>query len=131
MIDLSPRRDRDDYDRFDRGAGRQASHYERERREREAERERLYMSRADPRDKGNVELDYGDSRPTSTRRRRDSDTESPGSRRDGKRLRRERDSRERTFSPRRHRTRTPQPAPEPKEDAGLKSGSEEGEIEET
>lgn len=128
---FSPRREREDWDRerYDRPSGRLSGHYERERREREVERERSYVSRADPRDKGAVELDYGDSRPASnsTRRRRDSEG-SHDSRRESKRLRRDRDSRERTFSPRRHRTKTPQP--EPKEDAGLVSGSEEGEIEE-
>ncbi|KAF2182226.1 hypothetical protein K469DRAFT_790225 [Zopfia rhizophila CBS 207.26] len=115
-------RDRDSY----RGS-RQASgsHYDRERREREAERERSYVSRADPRDRGS-ELDYGDSRPVSTRRRRDSGEDSPA-------IRRDMNSREPTFSPRHdRRSRTPaQPAPElPKEDPGLRSGSEEGEIEE-
>lgn len=75
---LSPppynRRDRDERDRYD---GRQvSSHYDRERRQREVERERSYISRADPRDKAS-ELDYGDSRPGSVRRRRDSDVESP------------------------------------------------------
>jgi pre-mRNA-processing factor 40 len=126
---LSPRRDREEWDRFDKGLARQGSHYERERRERDVERERTYVSRADPRDPANVELDYGESRPSNTRRRRDSDGGSPSSRRDSKRQRRERDSREPTYSPRRNKTRTPQPA-EPKEDPGLKSGSEEGEIEE-
>ena len=51
--------------------------YDRERREREMERERSYVSRADPREKGRA-LDYGDedavgSRPGSVRKRRDSD----------------------------------------------------------
>lgn len=79
-------RERDDRDRFERDRGsRQVSlsHYDRERREREAERERSYVSRADPRDKGS-ELDYGESRPGSIRRRRDSEGESPASRRDSK-----------------------------------------------
>ncbi|GME23125.1 Formin binding protein [Neofusicoccum parvum] len=104
------------------------SHYDRERREREVERERSYISRADPREKAS-ELDYGDSRAGSMRRRRDS--ESPENKRDTKRTRRE--TRERTFSPRRHRSRTPEKktqAEPPKEDPGLRSGSEEGEIEE-
>lgn len=57
------------------------SHYDRERREREAERERSYISRADPREKAS-ELDYGDSRAGSMRRRRDS--ESPENKRDTK-----------------------------------------------
>ncbi len=129
-----PRYDRDERDRYDRGSRQVSlSHYDRERREREAERERTYISRADPRDKGS-ELDYGDSRAGSMRRRRDSEGEnSPGSRRDVKRTRRDGASRERTFSPRRHRSRTPavKVEPEPiKEDPGLRSGSEEGEIEE-
>ena len=63
------------------------SHYDRERRERETERERSYISRADPRDKGRT-LDYGDedavgSRPGSIRKRRDSDGSASG-RRDSK-----------------------------------------------
>lgn len=133
MEGYSPRREREDWDRdrYDRPSGRPSGHYERERRERDDHRERSYVSRADPRDKGAVELDYGDSRPTSvsTRRRRDSEGTND-SRRDSKRLRRDnRDSRERTFSPKRHRTKTP-PQTEAKEDAGLVSGSEEGEIEE-
>lgn len=134
MTGLSPpppaRRERDERDRYERASSRQvSSHYDRERREREAERERSYISRADPRDKGS-ELDYGESRPGSMRRRRDSGDDSPGSRRESKRTRRDRTSRERTFSPRGHRrSRTPgqQPVPEPvKEDPGLRSGSEEG-----
>ncbi|KAF2842414.1 hypothetical protein M501DRAFT_998702 [Patellaria atrata CBS 101060] len=128
---LSPPK-RDSYDRYDRGSSRQVSqsHYDRERREREAERERSYISRADPRDKAS-ELDYGDSRPGSTRRRRDSEGDSPDSRRDTKRTRRERLSRERTVSPGKQRSKTPpaQPAP-PAEDPAVRSGSEEGEIEE-
>lgn len=71
-------------DRHDRSV-RQGSVYERERRERDTERERLYIDRADPRDRGTTtELDYGDSRPVSSRRRRESDVGSPGSRRDSK-----------------------------------------------
>ncbi|EKG19451.1 hypothetical protein MPH_03314 [Macrophomina phaseolina MS6] len=122
-------------DRYVSGDRREVSslsHYDRERREREVERERSYISRADPREKAS-ELDYGDSRAGSMRRRRDS--ESPESKRDAKRTRRE--TRERTFSPRRHRSRTPtaaesKPAKDEaaKEDPGLRSGSEEGEIEE-
>lgn len=53
----------DDRDRGDRrprsGAYDRESIYDRERREREMERERNYISRADPRDKGRT-LDYGD-----------------------------------------------------------------------
>ena len=69
-------RDRED-DRY-AGSNRQgpSSHYERERREREMERERSYISRADPQEKS-LDLDYGDSRPSSmARRRRDSDGDS-------------------------------------------------------
>jgi pre-mRNA-processing factor 40 len=120
---LSPtyRRNRDDdhYEPARRGSG---DHYVRERREREAERERSYVSRADPREPTVSELDYGDSRPVAIRRRRESN-ESAG-RRDAKRAR---------FSPRRdRRSKTPaqQPSTEPKEDPNLRSGSEEGEIEE-
>ncbi|KAF2145527.1 uncharacterized protein K452DRAFT_305530 [Aplosporella prunicola CBS 121167] len=129
LTGLSPRRDRDYRDRDDRGS-RPMDHYDRERRVREVERERSYISRADPRDKGS-ELDYGESRAGSMRRRRDSDGGSPESKRDVKRTRRDRSSRERTFSPRPHRSRTPaKEAPPPKEDVALRSGSEEGEIEE-
>lgn len=81
---LSPpyRRDRErDGDRYERSRQGSGDHYGRERREREAERERSYitrgdpLSRADPRETSVSELDYGDSggRPTSTRRRRESD----------------------------------------------------------
>jgi len=107
---------------------REISSYDRERREREMERERSYISRADPRDKGSA-LDYGDSREGSmslgaTRRRRESEG-SAGSKRDSKRVRRERE---------RERTKTPgvgaEVKKEEKEDVGFKSGSEEGEIEE-
>ncbi|KAF2463165.1 uncharacterized protein BDR25DRAFT_320178 [Lindgomyces ingoldianus] len=123
-------RERDDHRPFDRGS-RQSSgdHYGRERREREVERERNYVSRTDPRERP-TELDYGDSRPMPSRRRRDSDEDGGSGRRDNKRAR---------YSPRRdRRTRSRSPAmsapPEPlppKEDPGLRSGSEEGEIEET
>ena len=70
------RDDRDDrYRRLDRHES--MSIYDRERREREMERERSYVSRVDPRDKGRT-LDYGDedavgSRPGSIRKRRDSE----------------------------------------------------------
>jgi pre-mRNA-processing factor 40 len=65
-------------DRYDGRAKRQVSlsHYDRERRDRDGEREqRSYVSRADPRDRTS-ELDYGDSRPPTLRRRRDSDENS-------------------------------------------------------
>lgn len=124
------------------------SHYERERRDREEERERLYRHRVE---RGPVEeLPYGDERPTSSRRRRaDDDEVDRRDSRDSKvrfakplywifllttkqRLRRERTPRER--SPHREirqKTRTPPVVqPPPKEDLGVHSGSEEGEIEE-
>ncbi|KAK8240261.1 formin binding protein-like protein [Phyllosticta capitalensis] len=128
-----PPRTRDYRDRGDRYVRDREvsslSHYDRERRDRELERERSYISRADPREKAS-ELDYGDSKSAGSMRRR-RESESPESKRDAKRTRRER-SRERTFSPRRQRSRTPakQPPQPPKEDPGLRSGSEEGEIEE-
>jgi pre-mRNA-processing factor 40 len=67
-----PTRARDREDRYDGRKVSTSSHYERERRDRESERERSYTSRADPRDRTS-ELDYGDSRPGSVRRRRESD----------------------------------------------------------
>lgn len=73
-----PRDRRDDRDRRDRH-DRNESVYERERKEREMERERNYMSRADPRDRGKITtLDYGDddtadSVPGSVRKRRESE----------------------------------------------------------
>ena len=84
---LSPphRKYRDERDRYERRSSKQGSlsHYDHERRERDAERERLYISRADPREKAS-ELDYGDSKPITTRRRRDSDGESVGTKRENK-----------------------------------------------
>lgn len=87
------RRLRDDrYERDDRDGGRRGerqvslSVYDRERREREAERERSYISRADPRAKAS-ELDYGDSsdappsRPESTSGKRASGAVDSDSRR--------------------------------------------------
>ncbi|KAI0128055.1 hypothetical protein F4776DRAFT_629068 [Hypoxylon sp. NC0597] len=110
------------------------SHYERERRDREEERERMYRRRVE---RGPVEeLPYGDDRPTSSRRRRAEDDDDLDRRdsRDSKRLRRERTPRERSpHRDTRHKTRTPpvaQAQPPPKEDPGVHSGSEEGEIEE-
>ena len=78
-----PRRDRRDDDRYERSRRSPiGDHYGRERREREVERERSYVSRADPREPTVSLLDYGDSggRTSSARRRRDSDESS--SRRD-------------------------------------------------
>jgi pre-mRNA-processing factor 40 len=71
-----PRRERREDDRFERPRRSPAAdHYGRERREREAERERSYVSRADPRESSVSLLDYGDigGRTASTRRRRESD----------------------------------------------------------
>ncbi|KAK0784469.1 U1 snRNP protein [Friedmanniomyces endolithicus] len=84
------------------------------------ERERNYISRADPRDKGRT-LDYGDeetagagSRPGSVRKRRESDGSAVANQ-----------------TKRARRTRTPEPEGVLKEELpALQSGSEEGEIEE-
>jgi pre-mRNA-processing factor 40 len=74
-------RDEHRYERSRQGSG---DHYVRERREREVERERLYVSRADPRERSVSELDYGgEPRPLPARRRRESD-ESASARRDNK-----------------------------------------------
>ena len=101
------------------------------------ERERSYISRADPRDKGRS-LDYGDedavvSRPGSIRKRR----ESEGSGRETKvcKIPRSVTSCSRADHAlqrsRRGHTRTPEADPILKEDPpALQSGSEEGEIEE-
>lgn len=100
-----------------------SSHYDRERREREMERERSYVSRADPRDRA-TDLDYGEIRVGSlgggTRRRRDSEESggSAGGVRASKRPRRK------------ERTDTPEPPPKKDPLEGTHSGSEEGEIEE-
>lgn len=80
-------RDRRDDRRDERRRPTRDDLYETERRAREAERERNFMSRADPRDKGKT-LDYGDddvvgSRPPSIRKRRESEA-SMGSRRESK-----------------------------------------------
>jgi pre-mRNA-processing factor 40 len=143
-------RDRDSRDRKVSG-----NHYDRDRRDRETERERTYLSRADPKDRS-AALDYdADERPGSgSRRRRDSDEGSIRSVRSTKvsstnpykrprihyeddsgrlsspsqRLKRyERD----TASPREtRRSKTPATKVEKEPDAGFHSGSEEGEIEE-
>lgn len=79
-----PRRDDDRYDRSRRGS--LGDHYGRERREREAERERSWVSRADPNEKSVGLLDYGDSggRTSSGRRRRDSEEDASRRDRDSK-----------------------------------------------
>ncbi|SMR45494.1 unnamed protein product [Zymoseptoria tritici ST99CH_3D1] len=112
-------RERRPVDRHEGGGG---GLYDRERRERELERERHFVSRADPRDKGRT-LDYGDdevvgSRPGSIRKRRESEGSVGSGRREVKRPR--------------QATRTPVPDPTlPKEEPpALRSGSEDGEIEE-
>ncbi|KAF1930827.1 uncharacterized protein M421DRAFT_418302 [Didymella exigua CBS 183.55] len=128
-----PRRARDfrDDERYERRRSPAGDHYSRERRDREVERERTYradpLSRADPRE-GSVSLDYGDGtgRAASSRRRRESDAST--TRRDVKRPR---------YSPRpdprpdpRPKSKTPVPEPVKEDDRALRSGSEEGEIEE-
>ncbi|KAI5369924.1 Putative WW domain, FF domain, WW domain superfamily, FF domain superfamily protein [Septoria linicola] len=123
-VDRYEDRERRDDRRDDRRRPTRDDLYDNERRAREAERERNFMSRADPRDKGRT-LDYGDddvvgSRPPSVRKRRESDA-SMASRRDTKR-------------PRREGGRTHSPEPDSsllkEEPPALQSGSEEGEIEE-
>ncbi|KAH6532153.1 hypothetical protein HBI07_158470 [Parastagonospora nodorum] len=123
---LSPprRRERREGDRYEGRPRRSPAgdHYVSERREREAERERSYVSRADPRESSVSLLDYGDGagRTASARRRRESDESA--SKRDSKRAR---------YSPRHDRkSKTPVPEPPKEEDRAVRSGSEEGEIEE-
>ncbi|KAH7414072.1 hypothetical protein DE146DRAFT_683500 [Phaeosphaeria sp. MPI-PUGE-AT-0046c] len=122
---LSPprRRDRRDDDRYERPRRSPAGdHYVSERREREVERERSYVSRADPRESSVSLLDYGDGsgRTASARRRRESDESA--SKRENKRAR---------YSPRHDRkSKTPVPEPPKEEERAIRSGSEEGEIEE-
>ncbi|PNS19775.1 hypothetical protein CAC42_7742 [Sphaceloma murrayae] len=114
-----PPRDRERRRDDDRYAGRKASlddpppprrredredRYDRERRERDAERERAYVSRADPFSKGG-ELDYGDEGGDAGRKRSGSGDVGGGR----KRVKME---------------------DEAKEEKALQSGSEEGEIEE-
>ncbi|KAK8196597.1 U1 snRNP protein [Zalaria obscura] len=126
------RYERDDRDRRERQVS--LSVYDRERREREAERERSYITRADPRAKPS-ELDYGDSsdgpsRPESSLGKR-ADSDRGHERRPAKRPRTDRGG-ERPFS-RDGKSETPAAAPADKEmhdEPALQSGSEEGEIEE-
>jgi pre-mRNA-processing factor 40 len=144
---LSPPPRRREDDRFERPRRSPAGdHYARDRRERETERERSYVSRADPREGSVGMLDYGDSggRTSSNRRRRDSDESTS---------KRDRDTKVRrlsftnnsihemlTLQRARHsppsvdrKSKTPVPDPVAKkeeEDQALRSGSEEGEIEE-
>ncbi|CRK28415.1 hypothetical protein BN1723_003522 [Verticillium longisporum] len=115
------------------------AYYDRDRRDREDERERTYRRRIDSYD----ELPYGDERPSGSRRRRDDDDADRRDSRDSKRVKREKTPREReTTPPRDVKTKSPLPPTattaaavtgkkEAKEDdAGVHSGSEEGEIEE-
>ncbi|KAF2856153.1 hypothetical protein T440DRAFT_463487 [Plenodomus tracheiphilus IPT5] len=122
-----PRRERRDDDRYERPRRSPGGdHYGRERREREVERERSYVSRADPREMSAPLLDYGDSggRTSSARRRRESNESTS---------RRDRDVKRPRYSPRpdrKSKTPVPEPVKKEEEDAALRSGSEEGEIEE-
>jgi pre-mRNA-processing factor 40 len=76
--DRDRERERDRGDRYDGRAARgDRSAYERDR-ERDRDRERGFVSRADPREATSNELDYGDSRPTPVRRRRESDADRDG-----------------------------------------------------
>ena len=125
-------RDRDERDRYNgRRSGRLLSKdFDRDFRERELrdyERERAYMSRADPTEPPSRELDYGESgragsMSENSKKRRESTADEDGhepGRRDSKRLKRG--------------SRTPKestPASKLKEEENLRSGSEEGEIEE-
>lgn len=123
-------------ERYDsRRSGRLSRDYDREyrdpdfptRRISDIDRPRGYMSRADPRDGPSRELDYGESGPVgsmngsasgSERKRRVSGTEETdgGGRRDSKRMKRA--------------SKTPNETTPVEEEENLKSGSEEGEIEE-
>ncbi|KAG8420909.1 U1 snRNP protein [Metarhizium acridum] len=123
--DRERERDRD-LDRPPRSRRDDDGHYDRERRDREDERERLYRRRID---RGSYdELPYGDERPSGSRRRRqdDDDDKSRRDSRDSKRLKRDR-SRER--SPAREARTRPKTPPAPAKEV-VRSGSEEGEIEE-
>lgn len=114
------RLDRDHHERLSsrhQGDQTRLSHYDRDRRERDEERERIYRIRGEPgatRD----ELDYGDGRGSRRRRGADSDGESVGSVR--KRARRGDEGGKK-------RDRTPLKVLV-KEEPGVHSGSEEGEM---
>lgn len=126
-------RDRDERDERDEREGsrsrraRDSVPFERERRDRGLERERSYISRADPRDSGARELDYGESGAAgsangalSSRRRRGTGDDEDDSKRESKRVKTD------------DAAKTPVEATPIKEadEEALKSGSEEGEIEE-
>lgn len=120
----SRRRDRDDrYESRRHGSGRLSS-YSREPERLERDFGRPYPSRADPRDGPARELDYGDSSAVGgSRRRRESvESEETVGRREAKRVKREDGA----------QSKTPLSAEvvQDKEDENLRSGSEEGEIEE-
>ena len=128
------RGDRDRYRERERDRDRGDRDYDRRPGDRrEDERERMYRTRGDPRG-GRDELDYGDTRSTTStdrRRRRESDSESVASR-STKRYRRDSRERDRSKGPRRGgRERSAIPEEESKKDEkAIHSGSEEGEIEE-
>lgn len=123
-------RDRERYRERDRG---DRDHDRRPGDRREDERERLYRTRGDPRG-GRDELDYGETRSTTStdrRRRRESDSESVASR-STKRFRRDSRERDRSKGPRRagpERIAVPEEESK-KDEKAIHSGSEEGEIEE-
>lgn len=134
-------RTRDRYEdrsgRLSERRGSTSGGYDRERRERDVERERLYASRADPRDLGVRALDYDEgasggrrgstvSDKSAARKRRDSDTGDRGERTDSKRAKRDHGAKDDASLA----SAQEQAAKEEKEDEVLKSGSEEGEIEE-
>ncbi|OAQ72147.1 formin binding protein (FNB3) [Pochonia chlamydosporia 170] len=124
--DRDRERDRD-LDRPPRSRRDDDSHYDRERKDREDERERQYRRRID---RGSYdELPYGDERPSGSRRRRQEDEDETSRRdsRDSKRLKRDR-SRER--SPTREGRARPKTPPAAPAKEVVRSGSEEGEIEE-
>lgn len=139
---LSPprRRDRREDDRYERTRRSPAGdHYVSERREREVERERSYVSRADPRESSVSALDYGDGagRTAAARRRRESDESA--SKRENKvsktssyiSLNSTLTKQRARYSPRHDRkSKTPVPEPPKEEERAIRSGSEEGEIEE-
>ena len=128
------RGDRDRYRERERERDRGDRDYDRRPGDRrEDERERLYRTRGDPRG-GRDELDYGDTRSTTStdrRRRRESDSESVASR-STKRYRQDSRERDRSKGPRRSgRERSTIPEEESRKDEkAIHSGSEEGEIEE-
>ena len=130
------RHDRDDRDRRDRQGS--LTRYDRERRERDAERERAYITRADPYAKAS-ELDYGDSsdgasRPQSSHGGKRAGSET-GSRRVAKRARTDKGASvgaagERVARNGGSKSPAATATDQQEEPPALQSGSEEGEIEE-